>query len=544
MKNGVFTEIIYTTSRNAVGDIPRTLLLVGPPLYALNVENRNSIWTGLMTVGGTTVIGADHNTDTWDLLKPYADCHLFHLDNMDLYAKDSADPNADPVLLTSGTEYVFTDKDHYNDGVAAVITITHNAVRSLLGVAIGAVVEIYASLIVSRTTLYNKKIPIRSATDIENNFGRDSMDTHDSVLGFCSGLALIELGARFDVYCVDMTDYEGNDPTGYLMDHAVHDSIIDKLRRFSNYYLVPLIKMADYGETEKGDYQTIIAKYKAHVVSQSSKDEKKECRVYIAKPVMNEGEGLDYGGIGFFTEYPNSAFKGEQSYIDQAEDDVAVAVNYPPTIKSDRVVLIGDYYAITTIGMEGQVSEVLEGCEIATLVAAKRARVPLGYKMTNGPISGIITRVPHYGYFSEQHCVALRNAGWYMIFQDTENSLPICFHQVTTDNGILEQFEESLPIIMDAYAMDLRETIKDMIANGTVNYVSQDPNSKVFIRYISRLNQMATPLNNRYKEKKWLASVAITSVVPNTIYRDQADVIIRATHYYPLNHANITIRVI
>lgn len=522
MENGVFSQIIYQQSGVQLGTVPRELLLIGPPLIT---EKKRWLANITIEAGGNYVI-SDASPEL-GILKPFEDCHLFRTQDFKIYAKKPDWMREDAIDITSALSGSISTTN-YNSGSGTILTLPYANLAAINGFSVGDTLNIYYDIVVSREYLYSKRVEISSIDVLSSLFGQNSLNDQDSVLAYNSLLATT-FGAnkKFYIYGADMTGYTG-DPVEYLNDPAVHDDITNSIKRYHYYYIVPLVKMVD-----KADYEQIIEKYALFVESQSTPAARKECRTYFAKPIVKDGDGLDYAGNGFFFEL--GEIDGTYYKIKAAED-VNLAVNYPAKINSMRVTLIGDYYAILY-------GDIIEGCELATIMAAWRASLPKGHSTTGSIVPGI-SSVPHFGYYNEDQYRRLRNAGWTMLIQESEYSAVRVYQQVTTMTEIIEQREESLPIILDAFAMELRLSLKGMIGRGVFNKISSDPNDPATSKYLARVRQVAQAVINKYVKNKWLAKAEVIGLAQNELYPDQADLRAKVEHYYPVNQIHTTILVV
>ena len=221
-----------------------------------------------------------------------------------------------------------------------------------------------------------------------------------------------------------------------------------------------------------------------------------------------------------------------------AATDVGVAVTVPSGYASERVTLIGPYYA--SMGTTD-----LVGYYIAAIVAGYRASLALGYVTTLDAVP-LIDFIPMIDYFTVAQMELIKEAGWYMFNQEMTGAPVKCYHQNTTDQELLEKKEESMVIIIDALAQAVRATLQPYIARGINNRISPTvPESAVNLRYIAKLNSALAAIKHYYiTQLEALADFKVIGITPNVANSDQTDIKLEVSHYYPSNRLNVTIYIV
>jgi hypothetical protein len=360
---------------------------------------------------------------------------------------------------------------------------------------------------------------ITEVQDLIDLFDESSLSEETSNLGFSAMLQMAANGNvnKFRIYA--LTADGSNTIATILANSTAWLAALDATKGISgSYHLVPLT-----------DNETIYDIFKAHVVAMSATEEKNERRIYISEKILNSGDGYQAGDT-------EGELFVDTSY--DAQTDVDLAVQIPATYNSDRVILIGPYYAKMGTTM-------LYGYHIAAIVAGWISSLELGYSVTNDSIP-LIDYIPSIDYFTKTQMESLKDSGWFMLHQTIAGGAVKCYHQYTTEQELLEKKEQSLPLAIDALAQAVRATLDPYIARGISNRTSPDfPGSTVTQRYLKKLNGALSSLRHYYtNNKEIIADFKVIGVTPNTTNKDQTDIKLEVSHYYPVNRINTTIYVV
>jgi hypothetical protein len=364
---------------------------------------------------------------------------------------------------------------------------------------------------------------ITSIGKLVEMFGMEALSNRNSILPYHANLALLANGGATAIKVYVMETIATELATVTMDDFAKHGIAQGKISGTDAYFIVPVTTSA-----------SVMSSYKTHVESLSSTDKKKERRLYIARRIFNGGDmptGYEtVGNDNYGEKYIN--FSGSDP-----SDDVDIATGVPGGYASERVTVM-PYYAYLD-------NTLLIGSEVAAVVAGYRSGLPLGYVTTLDSVP-LITGVPSVDYYSVQNLEDLKNAGWYMLVQDKVGSPAYCYHQMTTEQEILEKKEESLVVAVDAMAMSVRETMRPFIARGLSNRISGvNPDAPISVRYLKKVAAACAGIRYLFvTQKEIFADMKVVGLAVNDTNRDQVDVKIEVSHLYPANRINVAIHIV
>jgi hypothetical protein len=490
------------------------------------IDAENKIWKITDFAGDTTLETGISNVSKGDTLR----CIAGSEPAVSYYAKvisvNTSDNSLMVKAITTGFNAVGTksaDYDIFYDYHGATIGLSRKPV-------------IKFSITANRTD-YVGKYSISDPNTLIEMFGENSIANPDSILAYDAFKFYVASLTSFNIYCLELDDdTSGRAVTNTAADHVTAQA---KMSAAEGYFIVPCYRLDAAADTD--NIKAILSLYKTWVETRSSVNNKKECRLWCAYPIINMGygytdaDGADPAGLDLSGEvgtlYVNCGT--------DPQEDVDAAVGVPATFASDRVTLL-PYYAYYG-------TQLIEGSTIAAILAGERAALSegknLGYSRTYSVVNNIAS-LPSVEYFNEDQLEALKDAGWQMIEQAMYGDPVTIRHQMTTDTSGDIVREEHFRILLDSLAQTCRATLRKMIANGYDNVISQDADAVKTKRYLAKLNMALNGIRMVYTQRHELISeLTVLSYYQNETYRDQVDYKLGVSLYFPVNRLNLYIYV-
>lgn len=221
-------------------------------------------------------------------------------------------------------------------------------------------------------------------------------------------------------------------------------------------------------------------------------------------------------------------------------DQIDELVSISQSINSRRIVLVWPNEVEITDLIDGSKDRVVSstaedadaqpGYYLGAIVGALTAGLPSHQGFSNLGIAGVDKINNSTRYFSDEQLTELSDGGWFVYDQETESSLPVCIHQLTTDPDTLETGEYSLVKNFDFIAIFFQDILDDYLGQYNINeetlgFLQQSLETGVDVLKLRRYAKIGAPINR----------ASITSVAQSVTAADRVEVYMDVEMPKPLN---------
>lgn len=221
---------------------------------------------------------------------------------------------------------------------------------------------------------------------------------------------------------------------------------------------------------------------------------------------------------------------------DQIDELVAIA----QSVNSRRVILVWPNEVEVTDLIDGSKARAVSttpedadaqpGWYLSAIVGALTAGLPSHQGFSNLGIAAVDKINNSTRYFSDEQLTELSDGGWFVYDQETESSLPVCIHQLTTDPDTLETGEYSLVKNFDFIAIFFQDILDDYLGiyninEETLGFLQQSLETGIDVLKLRRFAKIGAPIN----------SATITSVAQSTTSADRVEIYMDVDMPKPLN---------
>lgn len=221
---------------------------------------------------------------------------------------------------------------------------------------------------------------------------------------------------------------------------------------------------------------------------------------------------------------------------DQVDELVAISTS----VNSRRVVLVWpnlvdvtdlpDGSKTRTVASTPETADAQPGYYLGAVVGALTAGLPSHQGFTNLGIAGVDGITNASRYFSDAQLTEISDGGWFVFAQATENSAPVCIHQLTTDPDTLETGEYSLVKNFDFVSIFFQDILSDFLGEynideETLGFLNQALETGIDILKLRRFAKIGAPIN----------SASVTSVAESSSAADKVEIYMDVDFPKPLN---------
>jgi hypothetical protein len=221
-------------------------------------------------------------------------------------------------------------------------------------------------------------------------------------------------------------------------------------------------------------------------------------------------------------------------------DQIDELVTISQSINSRRVVLVWpDEIEVTdlvdgskarAVASTAELADAQPGYYLAAIVGALTAGLPSHQGFSNLGIAAVDKINHSTRYFSDSQLTELSDGGWFVYDQETENALPVCIHQLTTDPDTLESGEYSLVKNFDFISIFFQDILDDYLGQYNINeetlgFLQQALNTGIDVLKLRRFAKIGAPL----------ISASVTFITQSTAAADRAEVYMDVKMPKPLN---------
>jgi len=362
---------------------------------------------------------------------------------------------------------------------------TYTVVRNLLGT-----VRISYRAARTDSAVIGEYLEIGSLDDLKDLFGTDAITTPENPLGYGMYLAYAAGNCRVGGAGVDANESAASQYSACLD--------LFKRRRHA-YFLVPL--------TLNRTYQDLFI---SHANGMSTPAKKKERRVYIARPML-ENETLATGSDGA-TDTDGDTFTSASSTLQtdgvKAGDKITIGTEDEGVIKAvdsetqctletavtgdltGQTFILKRYYStaqmvenaravafglgnmrVTLLGPDQVTLDgtAVDSFYLAAIKAGMRAGAQIGQPLINASVPMITAVNKGSDYFDEDQLDEIAGAGWQLAVQDAAGAPCYIRDELTTDQSVgPKKGQESEVIARDYAAYSYRDTLRPQVGNFNV----------------------------------------------------------------------------
>lgn len=216
--------------------------------------------------------------------------------------------------------------------------------------------------------------------------------------------------------------------------------------------------------------------------------------------------------------------------MSKAQSAAAVAA-FSSSMNSNRVWHVQP----DTVGISiNGVTKFLPGYYLCAALAGMVAGFPVQQGFTNIGVAGVIDLKRSNFFFSKADLGTMAAAGTCLFVQDTQEGIPYCRHELTTDMTVLEYREMLVVKNWDFLSYYYLDKLKGFIGSwnitkDTLNTVRQTLNASSELLKAKKLPKIGAPLLSHNIEK----------LEQNAFNKDNADVVMAVEVVYPLNYLNL-----
>lgn len=454
----------------------------------------------------TLTLHADDQSSYWlflkdgvhPVLKPHIEDYLEDVLDIRLYYREQGSSS----FVLAGSQVISANYNEEDDQVLATLDI---------GADIPDTASLFADVKVWREGF--KGVYTAMPSNMSYLFGPRSARYQSSLTAYNTQQAINISGMAVNVF------FPGREDT--------LATIMGEIERLTDYFVVPQIRVGGWLAPDINAYDQVMDAFSTYATSMSAKECRKEKMVYFAYPVISLQRIAAATWDGDY---------GDRPALYNAKDDILEEATRPLFINNKRVILVSEYY-----GKVGNTE--IEGCDIATIIAAERYKLPLTYSTTFDVVP-VLSHIRSVGFWEAGDLVDLRNRGWYVIHQEDIGRPIEVYQQVTTEQAD-DKLEESNVIVLDSLARTIRGTFAALIANGTINRISRDLSASLTKQTLDRIRAATAGIRAQYVDmNEFLVSVDIDDIIVDTNNPDIAYVVIRVRVYYAVNRINTYIFVV